>query len=261
MSDPVKQVAMRILDLREISDYTVDKMAEVLNVPVEEYRKYESGEVDMPISFLVMIGEVFHVDMTELLTGEAPRLNVLSVTRAGRGQEETSCHDQYVYRNLAYNFVGRKIEPMYVVVAPEDNKTLTPNSHDGQEFDYILSGTMHIVIGKNDVVLHPGDSVYYDSRTPHAMEAVGGEADAQGALIAKETFGAFASAVAAAQTLRSTTRFSTVLSLLSGILGLCLCALLLYWGSAAAVSPFHIAAFQLIWALVAGFLSGILQRL
>ena len=92
-------------------------------------------------------------------------------------------------------------------------------------------------------------------------EAVGGEADAQGALIAKETFGAFASAVAAAQTLRSTTRFSTILSLLSGILGLCLCALLLYWGSAAAVSPFHIAAFQLIWALVAGFLSGILQRL
>ena len=168
MSDPVKQVAMRILDLREISDYTVDKMAEVLNVPVEEYRKYESGEVDMPISFLVKIGEVFHVDMTELLTGEAPRLNVLSVTRAGRGQEETSCHDQYVYRNLAYNFVGRKIEPMYVVVDPEDNKTLTPNSHDGQEFDYILSGTMHIVIGKNDVVLHPGDSVYYDSRTPHA---------------------------------------------------------------------------------------------
>ena len=169
MSDPVKQVAMRILDLREISDYTVDKMAEVLNVPVEEYRKYESGEVDMPISFLVKIGEVFHVDMTELLTGEAPRLNVLSVTRAGRGQEETSCHDQYVYRNLAYNFVGRKIEPMYVVVDPEDNKTLTPNSHDGQEFDYILSGTMHIVIGKNDVVLHPGDSVYYDSRTPLLM--------------------------------------------------------------------------------------------
>ena len=46
---------------------------------------------------------------------------------------------------------------------------------------------------------------------------------------------AFASAVAAAQTLRSTTRFSTVLSLLSGLLGLCLCALLLYWGSARCV--------------------------
>ena len=175
MSDTVKQVAMRIQDLREISDYTVEEMAKVLNVPVEEYRRYESGEVDMPISFLVKIGEEFHVDMTELLTGEAPRLNVLSVTRAGKGQVETNCHDQYVYKNLAYNFIHRKIEPMYVTVPPEANKTLVPNSHDGQEFDYILSGTMHIIIGKNDVVLHPGDSVYYDSRTPHAMEAVGNE--------------------------------------------------------------------------------------
>ena len=174
MSDTVKQIAMRILDLREISDYTVEQMAEALEVSVDDYRKYEGGEVDMPISFLVKIGEVFHVDMTEMLTGEAPRLNVLSVTRAGKGQE-INRHDQYVYKNLAYNFVHRKIEPLYVTVPPDTNKALTPNAHEGQEFDYILSGTMHIVIGKHDVVLHPGDSVYYDSSNPHAMEALGEE--------------------------------------------------------------------------------------
>ena len=174
MSDAVKQIAMRILDLREISDYTVEQMADALGVSIEEYRTYESGECDMPISFLVKIGEVFHVDMTELLTGETPRLNVLSVTRAGRGQE-INRHDQYVYKNLAYNFAHRKIEPLYVTVPPEANRTLVPNSHDGQEFDYILSGTMRLVIGKNDVVLHPGDSVYYGTRTPHAMQALGGE--------------------------------------------------------------------------------------
>ncbi|MEG2702937.1 MAG: cupin domain-containing protein, partial [Clostridia bacterium] len=83
--------------------------------------------------------------------------------------------DQYVYKNLAYNFVHRKIEPLYVTVAPEVNKDLVPNSHDGQEFDYILSGTMRIVIGKKDIVLHPGDSVYYDSTAPHAMQALGEE--------------------------------------------------------------------------------------
>lgn len=174
MSDSVKQIAMRIQDLRESSDYTVEQMAQTLNVPEEEYRKYESGETDMPISFLVKLGEVFRVDMTELLTGQAPRLNTLSVTRAGKGRV-TDCHDQYEYKNLAYNFIHRKIEPMYVVVDPEDNKTLVPNSHDGQEFDYILSGSLHVVIGKNDLVLNPGDSVYYDSRTPHAMEAAGSE--------------------------------------------------------------------------------------
>ena len=174
MADSMKQIAMRIEDLREASDYTVEQMADMLSITPEEYRKYESGEADMSISFLVKLSDVFHVDMTELLTGQAPRLNTLSVTRAGKGRL-TDCHDQYVYKNLAYNFIHRKIEPMYVTVRPEDNKTLVPNSHDGQEFDYILSGTMHLVVGKNDIILNPGDSAYYDSRAPHAMEAVGDE--------------------------------------------------------------------------------------
>ncbi|MDD3411697.1 MAG: cupin domain-containing protein [Eubacteriales bacterium] len=174
MSDQVKQIAMRILDLREISDYTVERMAAALEVPIEEYKKIESGEIDIPISFLVKVSEVFHVDMTELLTGEAPRLSVLSVTRAGKGQDITRA-DQYVYKNLAYNFMHRKIEPLYVTVPPEVNSEMIPNSHEGQEFDYILSGKMHIIIGKNDLVLEPGDSVYYDSRSPHAMQAVGEE--------------------------------------------------------------------------------------
>jgi mannose-6-phosphate isomerase-like protein (cupin superfamily) len=174
MSDQVKQIAMRILDLREISDYTVERMAAALDVPVEEYRQIEAGEKDIPISFLVKVGETFHVDMTELLTGEAPRLSVLSVTRAGKGEDITR-HGQYVYKNLAYNFAHRKIEPLYVTVPAGVNEEMIPNSHEGQEFDYVLSGAMRIVIGKNDIVLNPGDSVYYDSRTPHAMQAVGGE--------------------------------------------------------------------------------------
>ena len=174
MSDQVKQIAMRILDLREISDYTVERMDAALDVPVEEYRKIETGEIDIPISFLVKVGEVFHVDMTELLTGEAPRLNVLSVTRAGKGQDITR-HDQYVYKNLGYNFAHRRIEPLYVTVPAGVNEEMIPNSHDGQEFDYVLSGVMRIVIGKTEVLLHSGDSVYYDSHTPHAMQAVGDE--------------------------------------------------------------------------------------
>ncbi len=174
MSDQVKQIAMRILDLREISDYTVERMAAALDVPVEEYKKIESGEIDIPISFLVKVGETFHMDMTELLTGEAPRLNVFSVTRAGKGEDITR-HNQYVYKNLGSNFAHRKIEPLYVTVPVGENEEMIPNSHEGQEFDYILSGVMRIMIGKNDIVLNPGDSVYYDSRTPHAMKAEGNE--------------------------------------------------------------------------------------
>ena len=80
MSDSMKQIAMRIEDLRESSDYTVEQMADMLNVSAEEYRKYETGEADMSISFLVKLSDVLGVDMTEILTGQTPRLNTLSMS-------------------------------------------------------------------------------------------------------------------------------------------------------------------------------------
>ena len=147
-------------------------MAQACHVTEEQYRAYESGETDIPISFLLKINEAFGVDPTELLTGQAPRLTLFSVTRAGKGQD-TKRADHYIYKNLAYNFVHRKIEPLYVTVPPDVNKALEPNAHDGQEFDYILEGTMRIVVGDHEVILHPGDSIYYDSTAPHAMQAVG----------------------------------------------------------------------------------------
>ena len=73
MSDSMKQIAMRIEDLRDSSDYTVEQMAKMLNVPLEENLKYESGAADMSISFLVKLSKVLGVDMTELLTGQTGR--------------------------------------------------------------------------------------------------------------------------------------------------------------------------------------------
>lgn len=174
MSEQVRQIAMRITDLREISDYTVAQMADLCGVSQEEYARYESGEADIPISFLLKLNEIFHVDMTELLTGEAPRLNLYSVTRAGKGVD-INRRDQYIYKNLGYNFVHRKIEPLYVTIPAGTNKKLEPNAHEGQEFDYILSGAMKIVVDGHEIILRPGDSIYYNSHAPHAMTSAGDE--------------------------------------------------------------------------------------
>ena len=58
MSDQMKQIGMRIQDLREISDYSVEEMADSCGVSVEEYERYERGEKDIPISFLLKLNEL-----------------------------------------------------------------------------------------------------------------------------------------------------------------------------------------------------------
>ena len=82
----------------------------------------------------------------------------------------------------------------------------------------------------------------------------------QGAFVAKDTFGSFASTVAAGQTLRSCTLLSAGLNLFAGTLGVVLCALLILWNSVAIASPLHLAAFQLLWSVLTSFISFILLR-
>lgn len=82
----------------------------------------------------------------------------------------------------------------------------------------------------------------------------------QGALVAKDTFGAFAATVVAGQNLHAAALCLIVLNLLAGLLGVILCALLLFWSASDAASPFHIALFQLLWVILSSFISFILTH-
>ncbi len=77
----------------------------------------------------------------------------------------------------------------------------------------------------------------------------------QGALIAQESFPAFASTVAAGRTLRMCTTLSAAVSLLAGLTGLVLCFCLLLWGSG--ITPLQTAVFQLLWTFLTGLCSDI----
>ena len=46
------EVALRIREMREILELSVEEMAEKTGVSVEEYQTYESGTVDFPFSFI-----------------------------------------------------------------------------------------------------------------------------------------------------------------------------------------------------------------
>lgn len=168
----VSEIARRIRELREICEFSPDDMARECDVSIGEYQAYESGTVDIPISFLLKLAERFKVDMSEIVTGEAPRLSTYCLTRSGRGVD-VERREHYIYKNLAYNFRHRKIEPLHVTVRRGVNPDHVPSAHDGHEFDYVLDGTLGIHIDGKDLVLKPGDSVYFDSNHPHALQAVG----------------------------------------------------------------------------------------
>ena len=170
----ITEIARRIAELRDICGFDVKEMAEYLNITEEEYNDYESARVDFPVSILYALASKFGVDLTEILTGVAPKLTNCSLVRKGRGIA-VDRYKGYDFENIAYKYIGRKIEPMIVTVGPE-TETEVPEkvSHGGQEFNYVLEGRVKVTFGDSEFILDEGDCFYFDPTVPHAQSAVGG---------------------------------------------------------------------------------------
>lgn len=177
MKDQLVQIASRIREMRDLLEISVEQMAKMLSMSVEEYLRYESGECDFPFSFLYEISRRLNVDVTEILTGEIPRLTSFSLVRRGQGIP-VERNKGFSYNHLAYLFKDRKAVPLYVEAKFDislSESALELNRHEGHEFDYILSGRLRVHVAGHEFVMEPGDALYYDSMYDHGMVAVDGE--------------------------------------------------------------------------------------
>ena len=177
MEHKLKQIADRIRELRLITGLSVSEMAERTGMSESEYEACESGNKTLSVAFLYRCVLIFGVDMSDILEGKSPKLRSYALTRRGEGQRIEEAHHMVGY-NLASGFRNRIALPLYMEMnyrdGAEDEK-IELVTHEGQECDIVITGKMKIQIGDHTEILNPGDSIYYDSGTPHGMIAVGGE--------------------------------------------------------------------------------------
>ncbi len=132
----------------------------------------KSGASDIPVSILYELAGIYNVELTALLTGEEPRMHEYSLVRKGKGAR-VERRKEYDYQDLAYNFKGKKAEIFYITVNPRDaSHKHAPYAHEGQEFAYMLEGSMKVLLDNHELELNPGDSFYFDPRHAHAMAAL-----------------------------------------------------------------------------------------
>ncbi|MBR7098849.1 MAG: AMP-binding protein [Clostridia bacterium] len=173
----LSEVAQRIREMREIFSYSEEEMASRTEVSTEEYRAFESGTLDFPFTFLHKCALAFDIGITDLLEGQSAHLSSYTVTRRGQGQE-TAKESGISIQNLAPMFRKKLAEPYWVKYEyneEQQNKPIHLTKHSGQEFDFVMSGKLKVQIGDHVEYLEEGDSIYYNSSTPHGMIAVDGK--------------------------------------------------------------------------------------
>lgn len=175
--ETAKQVAERIKGMREILEISVSEMARLCSMTEDEYLAAERGERELTFTFLNNCATRFEIDLAVLLTGGDARLQAYSIERKGEGLQ-VERREGFDYRHLASRFKNRKVEP-YLVTVPysleAETGEIKTSSHDGQEMDYVLFGSLKISVNGKTEVLNEGDSIIYDSSKPHGMVATGGK--------------------------------------------------------------------------------------
>ncbi len=169
----VEEVANRLKGLRDALGLTVSEIASACGIAEDSYVKYESGKIDIPVSTIHKIAHTYGVEITALLFGEEPKMKSYFVTRKGTGVS-VERRNWYKYQSLAAGFSNRVMEPFLVTVEPDAGcQDVHLSSHDGQEFNYVESGSMEIHIDGKKIILEEGDTIMFDARHPHGMRAVG----------------------------------------------------------------------------------------
>ena len=173
----------RITELCKTYSVTREILAERSGVPLELIQRIEEGGHIPDLAPLVKISRALGVRLGTLLD-DHEKLGPV-ITRAGSAGETARfitglssdsadpAHEGLSFKALAADKNGRHMEPFIIDIEPTaDQKKST---HEGEEFIYVLSGNLTVEYGTENNVLHPGDSVYYDSIVPHRVFSADGK--------------------------------------------------------------------------------------
>ena len=171
------RIGEKVATVRTSLGLTCDQLAERSGCEVAVIERIEAGELVPSLAPLIKISRAMGVRLGTLLDDDTQVGPV--ITRADEAEEvsrlkslETGAASGTLdFFSLAPGKTARHMEPFLIDVNPSDQRSLS--GHEGEEFLYVLGGDLEVAYGKDVVILHTGDSIYYDSIVPHQVRAAG----------------------------------------------------------------------------------------
>lgn len=178
-ADGIEPVGARLKKLRQQKGLSLEELSAMTGFDVEFMAAIEKSKIQPQLGTMMKLSKALDAAFGRLVSGTGDRPYTIVRKNQGRViQRSTSgkgARQAYTYYSLAAQVKGRHMEALAVQL-DED-----PGSHDsvhgGEEFIYVISGTVTLNIGDDQFDLQPGDSAYYLSTTPHRLSAKGGKAN------------------------------------------------------------------------------------
>lgn len=168
-------ICRNIKRLRKQNRFTLETLAGLTGLTKGYLSKVERSEKAPPYSTLNRIAGALGIEVTRFFEKDNEPFGDtrISIQRSHESNiiRATSQLSGYDYEILGADKPGKNMEP-FIIHSPAEITRMY--SHEGEEFMYILEGTLEFVYGDKSYRLEKGDNVYFDSCVPHAGKSVGG---------------------------------------------------------------------------------------
>ena len=159
-------VGKRIKQARLKKKMTHDVLANETGFSIDYLKQVEAGKEVPPVGALLQISRALEIDSGALLKEEASK-------RKDRVRAYTKRTENYAYTTLTPGAENKHLKGFQVTVAPMKEHKGVGYQHEGEEFVYVLSGTIEITVGDHVNRLKTGDALHFNSGIRHMMRNPG----------------------------------------------------------------------------------------
>ncbi|MEE1275099.1 MAG: cupin domain-containing protein [Olegusella sp.] len=181
MAEQDNRLGKKLVTLREAHHLTQQQLAERAGADVEIIKGLEEGNLPSSLAPLIQITRALGVRLGTLMDDDEAtgpfyieKGQMEEVTRL-KSLETASDAGDLSYFSLAAGRPSRHMDPFIITITPSGETDHKLVGHEGEEFLYGMEGEVEIAYGDELYILHPGESIYYDSIVPHQVRAHEGQ--------------------------------------------------------------------------------------
>jgi transcriptional regulator with XRE-family HTH domain len=166
-----EDIGVRIKTLRKEKGLSLEALSNLTGFETGLLSDIEQNRVQPQLGTIIKLSKALDSAFSRLISGVGDQL--YAITRkndqkiVSRSASQSGGKNIYTYKSLAPEVKGRHMEAL--IVQLEENPDAERSVHEGEEFIYVIEGTVTLKIGADQFELLPGDSVYYLSTTPHLI--------------------------------------------------------------------------------------------
>ena len=174
-----RTIGSRIRAFREEREVDLETLAQNTGLDQCYLQKLESDTIYPSIGPLQKVARALGVRLGTFLDDQFTRDPIMGcIHNSCEGEEALHTgripRPSYTSQPLGKGKNDRNMEPFHIRIFPDSGERKT-SSHQGEEFILVLKGELLVVYGRENHVLKPGETIYYNSIVPHYVGAAGDE--------------------------------------------------------------------------------------